>query len=315
MNVKWGFLGAGAIAHSALAGAVHSSPNAELYAVASRDANRSWSLSPKVVFDSYEDLLNDPEVDAVYISLANHQHCEWVIRSLEGGKHVLCEKPLGLNAHEVELMTKTAQASGKLLVEAVWSRWHPRFRRLVEVVRAGEIGEVTKISTAFTFEAVIDGNYRANPQMGGGALMDVGVYELHALVGLFGSQPEFELISVERTLGASGVDLTTKVTGMLAGSCEVELLSSFEQPEFQKLEVLGTHGSVKMLGEASFTSWKSVSQLSVNDREESFDAVDAYQLMVEQVSAKILGEPSWVLPLADSIRAAQILDQIAAAEC
>jgi len=314
MSVKWGFLGAGAIAHSALAGAVHSSPNAELYAAASRDAKRSWSLSPKVVFDSYEDLLNDPEVDAVYISLANHQHCEWVIRSLEAGKHVLCEKPLGLNAHEVELMAKAAQASGKLLVEAVWSRWHPRFRRLVEVVRSGEIGEVTKISTAFTFEAAIDGNYRANPLMGGGALMDVGVYELHALVGLCGSSLEFELISVERTLGASGVDLTTKATGMFAGSCAVESLSSFEQPEFQKLEVIGTRGSAKMLGEAPFTSWNSTSQLSVSGQEESFDAVDAYQLMVEQVSAAILGEPSWVVPLADSIRVANILDQIAAAE-
>jgi predicted dehydrogenase len=149
--------------------------------------------------------------------------------------------------------------------------------------------------------------------MGGGALMDVGVYELHAWVALCGSKSEFELISVERTLGASGVDLTTKSTGTLAGS-RVESLSSFEQPEFQKLEVIGTLGAVNMLGDAPFTAWNATCQLSVNDQEESFEAVDAYQIMVEQISEKILGGPTWVVPLADSLRVAQILEQLATAE-
>jgi len=312
MTVRWGFLGAGAIAQSALAGAVHAAPNAHLCAVASRDQARSWSLSPEVVFDSYEDLLDSREVDAVYISLANHQHFEWVIAALEAGKHVLCEKPLGLNALEVLFMAQTAESTGKLLVEAVWSRWHPRFRRFVEIVQSGEIGEVRKISTAFTFEGSIEGNYRANPQMGGGALLDVGVYEVHAWVGIGGVAQELTSLSVDRSLGASGVDLTTKVSGMLANSITVESISSFEQPEFQKLEVVGSRGTVSMLGEAAFTTWNATSALSVNGREEEFAAVDAYQIMVEQVSAKILGDPAaWVVPIADSIRVAQILNQIA----
>jgi predicted dehydrogenase len=312
MNVRWGFLGAGAIAQSALAGAVHAAPNAHLYAVASRDQARSWSLSPEVVFNSYEGLLDSREVDAVYISLANHQHFEWVIAALEAGKHVLCEKPLGLNALEVLFMAQTAESTGKLLVEAVWSRWHPRFRRFVEIVQSGEIGEVRKISTAFTFEGSIEGNYRANPQMGGGALLDVGVYEVHARVGIGGVAQELTSLSVDRSLGASGVDLTTKVSGMLANSITVESKSSFEQPEFQKLEVVGSRGTVSMLGEAAFTTWNATSALSVNGREEKFAAVDAYQIMVEQVSAKILGDPAaWVVPIADSIRVAQILNQIA----
>jgi predicted dehydrogenase len=311
MSVHWGFLGAGAIAQTALSGAVHEASNAKLYAVASRDRERSWSLSPEVVFDSYEDLLDDPKVDAVYISLANHQHFEWVINALEAGKHVLCEKPLGLNALEVLFMAQTAEANGKLLVEAVWSRWHPRFRRFVEVVQSGEIGDVSKISTAFTFEGSIEGNYRANPQMGGGALLDVGVYEVHAWVGLGGCAQELTLLSVDRSLGASGVDLTTKVNGVLANSITVESISSFEQPEFQKLEVVGSEGSVSMLGDAAFTSWKTTSALSINGREETFPAVDAYQIMVEQVSATILGDPAWVVPIADSVRVAQILNQIA----
>jgi xylose dehydrogenase (NAD/NADP) len=311
MSVRWGFLGAGAIAQTALSGAVHEASNAKLYAVASRDAQRSWSLSPEVVFDTYQDLLDDPNVDAVYISLANHQHFEWVIHSLEAGKHVLCEKPLGLNALEALFMAQAAEAAGKLLVEAVWSRWHPRFRRLIEIVQSGEIGEVSKISTAFTFEGSIDGNYRANPRMGGGALLDVGVYEVHAWVGIGGCTQELTLLSVDRSLGASGVDLTTKVSGLLANSVTVESISSFEQPEFQQLEVVGSKGSVSMLGDAAFTSWKTTSALSINDREETFPAVDAYQIMVEQVSAKILGDPAWVLPIAESVRVAQIVNQIA----
>ena len=311
MSVRWGFLGAGAIAQTALSGAVHEASNAKLYAVASRDAQRSWSLSPEVVFDTYQDLLDDPNVDAVYISLANHQHFEWVIHSLEAGKHVLCEKPLGLNALEALFMAQAAEAAGKLLVEAVWSRWHPRFRRLIEIVQSGEIGEVSKISTAFTFEGSIDGNYRANPRMGGGALLDVGVYEVHAWVGIGGCTQELTLLSVDRSLGASGVDLTTKVSGLLANSVTVESISSFEQPEFQQLEVVGSKGSVSMLGDAAFTSWKTTGALSINDREETFPAVDAYQIMVEQVSAKILGDPAWVLPIAESVRVAQIVNQIA----
>ena len=311
MNVRWGFLGAGAIAQTALAGAVHAAPNANLYAVASRDHARSWSLSPEFVFDSYEDLLDSREVDAVYISLANHQHFEWVIAALEAGKHVLCEKPLGLNALEVLFMAQTAESTGKLLVEAVWSRWHPRFRRLVEIIQSGEIGEVRKISTAFTFEGSIEGNYRANPQMGGGALLDVGVYEVHAWVGISGVAQELTSLSVDRSLGASGVDLTTKVSGVLANSSAVESISSFEQPEFQKLEVIGSHGTVSMLGEAAFTTWNATSALAVNGLEEEFAAVDAYQIMVEQVSAKILGDPTaWVVPIVDSVRVAQILNQI-----
>ncbi|MDD2818656.1 MAG: Gfo/Idh/MocA family oxidoreductase [Candidatus Nanopelagicales bacterium] len=310
MSVKWGFIGAGGIAKGALADAVHKSPNADLHAAASRDPERSRLLSPKIVYPSYQELLEDQEVDAVYISLANHQHLEWVVRSFEAGKHVLCEKPLGLNAPEVERMTQAARDSGKLLVEAVWARWHPRFQRLAEVVQSGEIGTPRKISTAFTFEASIDGNYRANPKMGGGALLDVGVYEMHALVGLLGCDHELDLTSVERSLSASGIDLTTRVQGVFGNSCLVDSCSSFEQSETQTLDVIGTLGKSSTLGNEAFTSWKATSALAVNEREEIFAPVNAYQRMVENVSAKILGDPAWVVPVEDSIRVAQLIDQI-----
>jgi len=120
VTVNWGFLGAGFVASRGLAPAVHASRGAHLYAVASRDEQRSTSLEPERVHATYDSLLADERVDAVYISLSNSQHREWVTKSLDAGKHVLCEKPLGLNAQETEEMFATASRSGRLLVEAVW---------------------------------------------------------------------------------------------------------------------------------------------------------------------------------------------------
>jgi predicted dehydrogenase len=151
MSVNWGFLGAGFVASRGLAPAVHAAGGAHLYAVASRDEARSATLEPERVHASYDALLADEHVDAVYISLSNSQHIEWVTKSLEAGKHVLCEKPLGLDAAETEAMFDCATRNGRLLIEAVWGRWHPRFARMVQLVSSGAIGDIEHIETAFTF--------------------------------------------------------------------------------------------------------------------------------------------------------------------
>ncbi|MEY4233016.1 MAG: hypothetical protein RL144_1216, partial [Actinomycetota bacterium] len=114
MSIRWGFLGAGYIATNALAPAVHAAKSATLQAVASRDVIRSQSLEPVRVHSTYQDLLDDPDIDAVYISLANHQHCEWSIKALNAGKHVLCEKPIAMNASEARLMADAAEANDRL---------------------------------------------------------------------------------------------------------------------------------------------------------------------------------------------------------
>ena len=146
VSVKWGFLGAGYVANQAMGSAVHAATNAQLFGVASRDKRRSKKLKPVQVYDTYQQLLDDPQIDAVYISLANHQHLEWVTKSLEAGKHVLCEKPLGLRAAEVQEMMACAQRCERFLVEAVWSRWHPRFAGIAEVVASGEITKCKRTS-------------------------------------------------------------------------------------------------------------------------------------------------------------------------
>ena len=311
MAVNWGFLGAGFVASRGLAPAVHASSGAHLYAVASRDEKRSATLEPERVHATYDELLADDRVDAVYISLSNSQHLEWVTKSLEAGKHVLCEKPLGLNASETEAMFACASRNGRLLVEAVWGRWHPRFSRMVDVVTSGAIGRIEHIETAFTFTSEMTDNYRLNPLMGGGALLDVGCYQAHAWVALTNGATDLEVKELARTIGPTGVDLTTDVSVRIDNSVTAHSVSSFVLPSAQQFIVQGSLGEMRTEIGESFTTWNEASTLRINEEVEEFAVTNAFVLMVENVSRVINGDEGWIVPSADSIRVAQILDSIA----
>ena len=312
MTVNWGFLGAGFVASRGLAPAVHASRGAHLYAVASRDEERSATLEPERVHATYDDLLADERVDAVYISLSNSQHIEWVTKSLEAGKHVLCEKPLGLNAIETAAMFDVAARNGRLLIEAVWGRWHPRFARIVELVSSGKIGEIEHIETAFTFTSEMTDNYRLSPSMGGGALLDVGCYQAHAWVALTNGASDFSITELARTVGSTGIDLTTDVNVRINSNITAHAVSSFALPSNQQFIVRGTQGQISTAAGESFTTWNEASSLLINDVLEEFPVANAFVEMVENVSRLIDGEDGWIVSAADSVRVAQILDTIAA---
>jgi predicted dehydrogenase len=229
-DTRWGLIGAGWIATTALAPAMHAAENTVIQAVASRDPERSRALNPITVHESYEALISDPLVDAVYISLPNHLHCEWTVKALKAGKHVLCEKPFAMNVAEVELMIETAKNCDRLLVEAVWSRWHPRMIKAIDLVRSGKIGQITSIDASFTFPASIEGNYRLSKEMGGGALFDIGVYPLHAIAALVADNAKVEMEKIDTNLGATGIDLTTKWQMRINDSVTATGLASFEMP-------------------------------------------------------------------------------------
>ena len=314
MTVNWGFLGAGFVASRGLAPAVHASRGTQLYAVASRDEQRSATLEPEKVHATYDDLLADERVDAVYISLSNIQHIEWVTKSLEAGKHVLCEKPLGLNAVETSAMFDTAARNGRLLIEAVWGRWHPRFARMVDLVSSGAIGDIQHIETAFTFTSEMTDNYRLSPSMGGGALLDVGCYQAHAWVALTKGAADFSIAELARTVGPTGIDLTTDVSVHINKNITAHAVSSFALPSNQQFIVQGTQGSISTAAGESFTTWNEASSLLVNDVFEEFPITNAFVEMVENVSQVIEGGAGWIVSSADSIRVAQILDTIASTE-
>jgi predicted dehydrogenase len=291
-----------------MAPAVHAASGAELYAVASRDAARSAELEPTVVHNSYGDLIDDPNVDAVYISLTNVQHKEWVLAALDAGKHVLCEKPLALNAEEVRIMLSAAERHQRMLVEAVWTRWQPRMKRMAEVIRRGDLGDIQSISSAFTFQGDLTGNYRSDPTMGGGALLDVGCYQAHLWLMLLGETVNFSLQNVERTVGPTGIDLTTSVQATLNDSIRADALCSFDMAPEQRIAVTGSSSSMHTGDGEAFTLWKQDATLIIGDTVETFAPDDAFSLMVQDVSAAIRGEGTSVFPSSSSLLVAEILD-------
>jgi xylose dehydrogenase (NAD/NADP) len=310
MTTRWGFLGASWIASTALAPAVHGASNAILQAVASRDPKRAIALEPITVHNSYNELLADPQVDAVYISLANHLHSEWSIKALNAGKHVLCEKPFATNSAEARLMADAALANDRLLVEAIWTRWHPRFARMVDLIQSGTIGELGAIDSAFTFPGSLDGNYRLAPEMGGGSLLDVGPYQVHSWVALAGLNADLKISAIERNIGSTGVDLTTKVSGFLNNAVAINAITSFERAEEQRLLITGSLAKIEVIGNEAFTSWNSTSALRIGDSQQEFAPIDPFRVMIEGMGARINDEESWLPSLGDSIRVMELLDQV-----
>jgi len=308
--INWGFLGAGWIATKALAPAVHEARNARLLGVASRDLGRAAALAPEKTYDKYEDLLADSKIDAVYINLANHQHCEWAIAALAAGKHVLCEKPLALNYVQGQMMAEAAEKYDRVLVEAVWNRWHPRFARIVELVNSGDIGTLNRIESSFCFPAQIEKNYRLDVEMGGGSLLDVGIYQAHLWRALIHGEPELYIESLTENIGSTGVDLTTQLVGKLSNNIGIQALSSFEMLETQKLVISGELATIECLGDDAFTSWNMPSVMRIGDHLQEFAPVDPYRLMIENVSASILGESAWIPAINQSLYVAKLMDQI-----
>lgn len=310
MSINWGFIGAGVVASKALAPAVRSASNANLYAVASRDISKATNLSPERVYDNYDELINDPKVDAIYISLPNNFHAPIASRALRSGKAVLCEKPLTMNYQESLELVEAAALSKSLLVEAIWYRWHPRLIKACQQIAAGVIGEIKEINAAFTYVNSNKGNYRFDPALGGGALLDLGPYPLHLIPSLFGGEARVELLTVNQEIGPSGVDLVTKVEALINGSIKFNFNVSFVGQLSQEISILGSSGGIKFLEGAAFTNWNEPSTLQVNDEIYPFESVDAYQLMVEAVSDVILGKPGWIPPHSESLFVMDLIDQI-----
>lgn len=308
--IRWGFLGAGWIATTALAPAVHSARNGMLHGVASRDRGRAEALQPQKIYARYEDLLADPEIDAVYINLANHQHCQWTVAALAAGKHVLCEKPLALDRAQGQVMADAAKEYDRVLVEAVWSRWHPRFVRIVELVAGGDIGELVGIDSAFCFTAQFTDNYRFISEMGGGSLLDVGVYQAHLWRAINKGEPELKIKSLTQSLGATGEDLTTQMSGELGNGVKINALASFEMPETQRLVIVGELAAIECVGNDAFTSWKKPSSLRIGNHLQEFAPIDPYCTMIENFGNHIEGRPAWIPPIEQSLYVMKLLDQI-----
>ena len=208
MTVRFGCLGAAKIAPMAIVRPARQVAGAELTAVAARSAERARAFATKHgvprLHGSYQELIEDPDIDAVYIPLPNGLHGVWTERALAAGKHVLCEKPFTANATEAEEVAKAAAGSGRVVMEAFHWRYHPLAARVLEIVRGGELGPIREIRTAMCFPLFARNDIRWQERLAGGALMDAGCYAVHMARTLAGGEPE--VVSAEARLRSPGVD-------------------------------------------------------------------------------------------------------------
>ena len=317
---RWGFLGAGFVASMAMGPAVHAAKDSHLEMVAARDLDRATALSPHRVSSSYDEVIGDPHVDAIYISLTNEAHEEWVAKALAAGKHVLCEKPLAVTESSAVHMIR--QAKRAHLVEALWYRWHPRFERTMEIIASGLIGEITSIDSVFTFDGVPADNYRLQASRGGGAILDVGPYTLDASLKVLDAAARSTVDGIEissrkilMSAGDDGVDLMAQAQLVCNGAL-INWSVSIASPAEQVFTVHGTRGSLSWTGAEAFTVWKSPCSLEMvvdgSVTHENFLACEPYQLMVEQCHEVFTAHAEPFMSHADSIRLAHVLDQVIA---
>lgn len=242
-KVRWGLLSTARI-NRRLIPAIRASRRGELVAVASRDEGRArqyaaeWGIPH--AFGSYQAMLDSGEIDAVYISLPNHLHAEWSIKALQAGVHVLCEKPFALSLDEVDAMIAASRQTGKVLAEAFMYRHHPQSKILGEWARSGRLGDILLTRSVFTFRLQNPGDVRLAPEMGGGALWDVGVYPVSFSQYIMGEAPE--RVSAAQQLGESGVDVSFIGNLEYSNGRMAQIACSFSSPYYLYAEVLGTQG-------------------------------------------------------------------------
>ncbi|WNQ12868.1 Gfo/Idh/MocA family oxidoreductase [Paenibacillus aurantius] len=311
-QIRWGILGAAGIAKRAVIPGIQESETGVTAALASRDAEKAKrtaeELNIPVSYGSYEELLADSSIDAVYIPLPNHLHKEWTIRAAEAGKHVLCEKPMALTAKEAEEMAEACAKAGVVLAEAFMYRYHPRYTRLKEIIQAGEIGEIRGIHGTFTFNNAKDANnVRYKRYMGGGSLYDVGCYPISAARLILGEEPQ--AATVHALLSPEHDEVDMMASGLLEFSKGVALTfdcgmwAAFRNT----LEVVGTDGRIEVpsafIGPANFKVFTRD-----GEREEEFPQLNQYALQADTMARAIWGEADLPYPAEDAIRNMKVLD-------
>ena len=284
-RLRWGVVSTANIGRALVNPAIRASRNGTLQAVGSRDAGRAESFARAGGFaahhGSYEALLTDSDVDAVYIPLPNALHRRWTIAAAEHGKDVLCEKPLALTASEAREMTAAARANDVLLMEAFMYRFHPRTEAMVRLVREGAVGSLRSIRSTFTFRLKRAADIRLSAALGGGALMDVGCYCVNASRTIAGNEPVE--VQAWATWGGDGVD--TELAGALrfADGLVARFDCALTMDRCEALQVAGTDGHLTSAA-AFVANLQGVSLVHVRGPDVQalpFAGVHQYQLMVE----------------------------------
>jgi predicted dehydrogenase len=313
-KIRWGVLGAARIATAKVIPAMQRGALSEIHAIASRDVHKAAQTAANLnipkSYGSYEALLADPDIDAVYNPLPNHLHVPWSIKAAEAGKHVLCEKPIALSVAETKELIAARDRTGVKIGEAFMVRLHPQWMRTLEVVRSGEIGDLRAMDCVFSYNNRDPGNIRNKPEIGGGAIMDIGCYPVHTSRWIFGTEPTRVCATIDFDPDF-GTDRLVSVllvfpTGQAMFTCSTQMTP------FQRMQFFGTKGRIEIDIPVNAPPDKET-RISIQTSElrtETFAPCDQYTLQGDAFSRAILGEGEVPVPLEDAMKNMAVIEAL-----
>jgi predicted dehydrogenase len=319
-KVRWGILGVAKIATVKVIPAMQRGAFSDIVAIASRDREKARlaaaDLGIPKSYGSYDELLADPDIEAIYNPLPNHLHVSWSIRAAEAGKHVLCEKPVSMTVAECRTLIDARNRTGVKIGEAFMVRTHPQWLRARELVRSGEIGDLRAIMTAFSYNNRDPKNIRNVEEWGGGALMDIGCYPIHLSRFLFGEEPKRALGLIDRDPEMRIDRLTSAVLEFPSG--QAVFTCSTQMVPYQRVQILGTRGRIEVEIPVNAPPNRPC-RLSVDNgadlfgsgmRTEQFEVCDQYTIQGDLFSKAVRegGEPP--VPLEDSLRNMAVIEAV-----
>jgi predicted dehydrogenase len=312
-KIRWGVLGVAKIATAKVIPAMQRSSNAEIAAIASRDLKRAKAAAEQLgipqAYGSYEELLADPSIDAIYNPLPNHLHVPWSIRAAEAGKHVLCEKPVALSVAETHELIAARDKAGVKIGEAFMARTHPQWLRAAEIVRSGGIGELRVVSGHFSYFNRDPKNVRNIAEIGGGGIMDIGCYPITLSRMIFAAEP----VRVHAFLDYDPEFKTDRLASVIlqypqghaSFTCSTQLVP------YQKMHIFGTTGHIEI--EIPFNAPPDKpTRIFVNGEAEEFPVCDQYTIQGELFSRAILENTEVPVPLEDALKNMSVIEKILA---
>jgi len=319
-KVRWGILSTADIGMAKVTPGIQKSAHSEVVAIASRDLAKAEAAARQLgiakAYGSYEELFADPDIDAIYNPLPNHLHVPMTVAAAKAGKHVLCEKPIALNAADAEALRECP--ADRIVLEAFMIRFHPQWLRAREIVRSGELGEVRAINAVFSYYNVDPANVRNKPEIGGGGILDIGCYPVTAARFLFEGEPN-RVVSLVENDPDFGTDRLASVLADFGAGRQLNFVCSTQLVGHQSIEVLGTKAKLSIAipfnAPADQMTAITIDTGAVLDgslsRREILPASDQYTEQAEAFALAVLGEKPLPWGIEDAIASMKVLDAIA----
>ncbi len=319
--VRWGILGAANIGVKKVIPAMQRGTRSQVVAIASRSLptakKAARTLGIPVAYGSYEELFNDPEIEAVYNPLPNHLHVPWTIRAAEAGKHVLCEKPIALSASEARTLLDVRARTGVQIGEAFMVRNHPQWRAVRDLVGSGRIGDLRVVAGHFAYFRRDPNDVRSIPEWGGGGLMDVGCYPITMTRWLFGEEPEAVIGIIDRDPELQ-VDRIASALMRFPSGRQATFTSAMQLVHYQRMQLHGTSGRIEVQIPFNAPNDRPC-RIVVDDGRElgdrsadaiEFPVVDQYTLQGDNFSAAVRGEGEVPVSIEDAVGNMAVIDAL-----